>query len=298
MTSSYRKPDFLIIGAQKAGTTWLWQMLNSHPDTALPEEKEIHYFGSSELYAKGADWYYKRFEGIPPDKVTGEASTTYLSERVPYFFESENALKYDNSLPKLPELVADQLPDAKIIVSLRDPVRRAISAYSHWMRKGNLPVSAGLQRTVEEHPRLRIVEMGDYATPLGTWLDVFPRDNVLVLIFEEDICNNPLQGLSRTFGFLGIDADFRPSEWNQTIHKSWNWTRIVANYYAGPFRSLVNSPTAVNLMMKHDWFRDFGVSAEDVEFLRSRYLPSRDRLRELTGRALDSWKYGEDLLAR
>ena len=299
VTTAHRKPDFLIVGAQKAGTTWLWKMLDEHPATMLPAEKEIHYFGSSELYAKGPDWYYERFADIGQERVTGEASTSYLSERMPFFFASENELQYDDTLPKLPELVATQLPDVKIIVSLRDPVRRAISAYSHWMRKGRLSVSAGLRRTVEAHPRLRILEMGDYSTHLGAWFDVFPREQILVQIFEDDICTNAVDGLRRTFKFLGIDSSFTPPGWDERVHKSWNWTRIVANYYAGPFRSLVNSPRAVAFMLKHDWFGKFGkfgVSGDDIEFLRDFYLPSRERVRALAGRDLTTWRYGEDLL--
>jgi len=100
-----RKPDFLIIGAQKAGTSWLWDMLNQHPGTALPKIKEIHYFGSSELYARGPDWYYEHFAQTDRSKVTGEASTTYFYDYVPFWYNKSRQLEIDRSLPSIPELV-------------------------------------------------------------------------------------------------------------------------------------------------------------------------------------------------
>ncbi len=122
---SPRKPDFLIIGAQKAGTTWLWAMLNQHPGVQLPETKEIHFFGGSETYAAGLDAYLAHFEGIPENRVTGEASTAMFFDRVPYWYNKGRELVYDDALPPVPELVRRDLGEVKIIVVLRDPVRRA-----------------------------------------------------------------------------------------------------------------------------------------------------------------------------
>ncbi|MGD9211988.1 MAG: sulfotransferase, partial [Desulfobacteraceae bacterium] len=131
----FRKPDFLIIGAQKSGTTWLWRMIDQHPQTALPQKKEIHYFGGSENYRQGKQWYYEHFADIDKSKITGEASTTYLFDFVPFWHNPSDDLLMDNSLPSLPELINNELPDVKIIAILRNPVRRAISAYNHLMRR-------------------------------------------------------------------------------------------------------------------------------------------------------------------
>ena len=60
MNTTTRKPNFFIIGAQKCGTGWLWEMLKQHPGTDLPSQKEIHFFGASELYRKGKGWYYNQ----------------------------------------------------------------------------------------------------------------------------------------------------------------------------------------------------------------------------------------------
>ena len=290
----FRKPDFLIIGAQKAGTTWLWNKLSQHPGTVLPDEKEIHFFGSSELYGRGPEWYFAKFDGIDDQAVTGEASTTYLSDRPAFFYNDVNKLEYDESLPMLPEMIRAMLPDVKVIVCLRDPVRRAISAYFHWMRKGEFPVSAGIKKTAVNHPRLRLIEMGDYERHLGAWLRVFPREQILILSFEGDVISDPRSGLRKLYNFIGLQADFVPEDEKETVHKSWNWTRIVANYYAGPLRRIVNYRPVAGVLNRHDFLRRFAVSSEDSEYLRKQYLPQKDTLREMVGEMVDLWKYGEE----
>jgi len=137
MEHETRKPDFLIIGAQKAATTWLWNILDSHPDTDLPQKKEIHFFGGVENYNKGKEWYYNHFTGLDKTKITGEASTSYLYDYIPYWNNSSNSIEVSHSLPTIPELIINEMPDVKILVVLRDPVARAISAYKHNMRKAN-----------------------------------------------------------------------------------------------------------------------------------------------------------------
>ena len=87
------KPDFLVIGAQKSGTTWLWSMLNQHPETDLPIEKEIHYFGGIENFRKGKEWYYNHFRNLTNGKLTGEASTTYLYDFMPYLAQFLKAIR-------------------------------------------------------------------------------------------------------------------------------------------------------------------------------------------------------------
>jgi hypothetical protein len=153
-----KHPDFLVIGAQRAGTTWLWTMLEQHPGTSLPERKEIHYFGSAELYRRGRDWYSGHFAHLDPQKVIGEGSTTYFYDRVPYFKNRSRLLEHDASLPTIPELIVAELPRAKILLVLRDPVRRAISAYYFWMQQAmDVSPFLGLPRAAAHFPKMRIL---------------------------------------------------------------------------------------------------------------------------------------------
>ncbi len=201
-------PEFFIIGAQKSATSWLWNMLDKHPGTSLPSQKEIHYFGSSELYSKGDDWYYNHFKGLDPDKVIGEASTTYFYDRAPYWYNQSSQIVIDESLPTIPELITQKFPERKFIVILRDPVRRAISAYSHWLKKGKLSPFLGLTNVIKEHPRLRILEYGLYAKYLKVWMKHVPSDRFRVIVYEDQIRKNWDQTLSDTYEYLGLDPAF------------------------------------------------------------------------------------------
>lgn len=297
MSSGSRKPDFLLIGVQKSGTSWLWDKLRQHPGTDLPGTKEIHFFGGSENYRKGIGQYLEHFAACNPKLVTGEASTSYFYDAVPYWFNSGPELLHDEDLDTIPRLVARELPDAKIIVVMRDPVARALSAYRHWMKKGELPPLAGLQKTATEHPKLRIIEYGHYARHLRTWLDVFPREQVLALTFEDDIKGEGAPGLKKVYDFLGLDITFRPPERDRGVHKSWSWTRSAVSYYAGPLAPRINNSKLGAYLDRHDFLGRFALRASDIEFLRDIYLPQKKPLEDLLGRQINSWNYGEDLLA-
>lgn len=294
-TAQKKVPSFFIIGAQKSGTTWLWDMLNQHPGTSLAD-KEIHYFGSSELYAKGDDWYYNHFEDVNPGKVTGEASTTYFYDRVPYFYNESRHIEFDDSLPPIPELLARNFPEAKYILSLRDPVRRAISAYTHWMKKGRLSPTLGLKKTATEYPKLRIIEFGLYAKYLAAWQKHIPAERFRILLFEDQIIKNYEQTLRDTYTYLELDRNFKPQHPTKSRHRSWGWTRIVFNYYGKKFFRNIGESRAGKLLDRYNFLENFAVTTEDIEFLRSIYLPEKEQISNLTGLDLSGWDYGERLM--
>jgi len=290
-----KKPDFIIIGAQKAGTSWLWHMLDQHPDTDLPEQKEIHYFGSVELHRQGKEWYFEHFRNVNPEKLTGEASTTYLYDYVPYFQNQSSQIEFDESLASLPELILEEMPDVKIIISLRDPVKRAISAYHHWIqhdRSMGLPPFRGLIKTATEEPKTRIVEYGYYAKYIKHWKNYVDSERIFVTIFEEDVLINPGKNLSQIFRFLNIDPDFQPAKADKKVNKSWSWTRIVASYYTQFYPRLITTSFVGRLCDKYDVLGNYAITENDIEFLRSKYLPEKAQLEELLSRKLDCWKYG------
>lgn len=289
-------PEFFIIGAQKSATSWLWNMLDKHPGTSLPSQKEIHYFGSSELYSKGDDWYYNHFKGLDPDKVIGEASTTYFYDRAPYWYNQSSQIVIDESLPTIPELITQKFPERKFIVILRDPVRRAISAYSHWLKKGKLSPFLGLTNVIKEHPRLRILEYGLYAKYLKVWMKHVPSDRFRVIVYEDQIRKNWDQTLSDTYEYLGLDPAFKPELPSRRIHKSWGWNRIVFNYYAGKIYRNIGNFRAAKFLDQFKVFENAVIKPKDIEYLRSVYLPEKDELDGLIGKKLSSWDYGEGLL--
>jgi hypothetical protein len=188
-----RRPTYVGIGAQKCASTWLHRMLEAHPQVCVPEVKEVDFF--SYRYDRGYQWYERCFVdghgADTPTRARGEISPSYFCETA------------------VPARVASYLPDAKIIVSLRDPVQRALSNHRHEIRIGHLTGDdVSFERGLRNNPMY--VEQGLYATHLKRWLKYFPRDRILVVLMD-DVEADP-RGVCRTvYEFLGVDASFVPA---------------------------------------------------------------------------------------
>lgn len=196
-------PTFLIIGAQKAGTTWLAKMLRQHPDVYMPPA-EIHYFDKVANYRKGLAWYEQHFAEATHHLAIGEKTPDYLWA---------NGQGVEGHLPDVHRNIHDTLPGARLIISLRNPVERAISAVKHIIGSGRVsPLHAidelltGTKRAlVEGHG---VLDYGFYYRQLKAYLEYFDRRQLLVLIYEEDVLAAPAAGLARVCDFLGIDGAF------------------------------------------------------------------------------------------
>jgi hypothetical protein len=198
-------PDALIIGAMKAGTSSLHYYLTQHRQVVAPLRKEVHYFDLN--YARGEAWYRANFGRAEAGGLNLDSSPYYLLH------------------PQVPQRAHALLPAARLIVLLRDPVRRAHSHYWHERDKGREPMSfedaiaAEPERIERDHARLASGEIersaahqyfsylarGRYAEQLAAWLQVYPRERLLVLRFE-DLAREPLPLLNRTLGWLGLPA--------------------------------------------------------------------------------------------
>ena len=289
-----KKPEFLIIGAQKCGTTWLWEMLKQHPGTDLPERKEIHFFGSAELYRNGKDWYYSHFQGLNPSKLTGEASTTYFFDRVPYWHNPSDKLEFDAGLAPIPDLVTKELPEVKVIIMLRDPVKRALSAFKHLIRVRLLSPTKSLRKAAVQLPKKRILSYGLYARYIRLWLQYVPAERMKVLVFEEDVIRHSEKTLADVYGFLGLDTSFRPTGTSKSVNKSMGWTELVLSYYGRDLakRFLKKNNVSPLLSRIDPFLGPFLIGDKDIEFLRDYFLPMKGELEELLGRSLDCWDYG------
>lgn len=160
-------PNFLIIGAQKAGTSWLAYQLEKHPEVYLPK-KEIHYFDKEFNYAKGLDWYKSHFDSVTTETAIGEKTPEYLWA---------NGAGWEDHLSNVHKNLFETLPNARLIITLRNPVDRAISALHHIIRSGRisplhdineryaLPIvstkHAGIPEAVEESKTGCLVDEGD-----------------------------------------------------------------------------------------------------------------------------------------
>ena len=290
-----KKPDFLIIGAQKCGTTWLWQMIDQHPQTALPLKKEIHYFGGSENYQKGKQWYYDHFTNLDETKITGEASTTYLFDEVPFWYNPSKDLIIDRSLPSIPDLIKAELPDVKLIAILRNPVSRAISAYNHLMRRiaikkrsydEGISPALKIETVARSFPKNRILEYGFYSKYLKRWFAAIPRDRFKIFIFEEDLLKTPSKMVFNSYQFLGIAPDFKPKFPQKAFNKSWGRTRIVALYYMPNWLKTPAMNRGLNFLDKYDFLKKIYIRQRDLDFLKDAYKNEKKNLEDLLGRPI------------
>jgi hypothetical protein len=197
-------PDFLVIGAQKAGTTALYAYLRWHPGITGPSWKEVSFFDRH--WWRGEKWYRGQFPRRAGEKLVGEASPSYLFH------------------PLAPERARSLVPDAKLIALLRDPVDRAYSQYQHEVALGREPLSfedaldAEHDRVAGEVERLiadprafsrawwdhTYAARGRYADQLERWLAVFPREQLLVVLTEE-LGERPAETYASILAFLGAE---------------------------------------------------------------------------------------------
>jgi hypothetical protein len=171
-------PTFLVIGAQKCGTSWMLGMMRQHPDVLVAPRKEIHFFDKAENYRKGIDWYRSHFPEVAGKVAAGEFTPNY-------FWTSDDPREIEESgcTENIPALVAKHYPDIRLVVSLRDPVDRAVSAYYHHLRAGRVSPKESILAAKD---RFGIVSMGFYEVHLRRWREHFPADQLLVLLYEED----------------------------------------------------------------------------------------------------------------
>ena len=198
------RPSFMIIGAEKCGTTSLYQYLRKHPSVLTPIEKEIDFFDAE--YEQGIDWYLAHFPSIPtvsqqPIWITGETSANYL---------------YDDAAPAR---VFEHFPSLQLAVILRHPIDRTESRYNMMVRNGTEKRSFDVAvqeeialieaaATEDDIPwsvlnRCRHVGNSLYFYHLRRWLTLFPRKQLMVLR-SEDLFAQPAETLSQLYQAFGL----------------------------------------------------------------------------------------------
>lgn len=198
-------PDFIGLGAQRSGTSTLNHYLSQHPQFRSPIRKEVHYFDKN--FYRGLNWYkgYFPLRTVNGNTVTGEVSPFYLFH------------------PYCPERIAADLPDARFIVLLRNPVRRAVSHYWKQYTTGfetlgieeavNAEeerlapalekIKAGKSNIPKEFQKFSYVSRGHYAEQLSRYFNVMDRGRFLVLQ-SEAFWREPVKYMNRVCEFLKI----------------------------------------------------------------------------------------------
>ncbi len=199
--------DFIVIGAQKAGTTSLFHYLRAHPQIHMPFVKEVGFFSSERRFRKGTPWYLKQFAQASQIQIVGEVSPQYMMQ------------------PEIPKRIHDLFPDTKLIAVLRNPIDRAYSAYRMAYRLGAEKRTAheALQNfpTPDLNQPLKTIDfigMGLYGKILEKYLKHFPIEQIK-LVFTEELADQPGQTLQNLFNFLEVNRSFQPQNIQRQYHR-------------------------------------------------------------------------------
>jgi hypothetical protein len=186
-------PNFLVVGVAKAGTSSLHGYLRPHPDVFMPRMKDPGFFAFNNqadprrYKVRSREAYEALFADVRGERAIGEVSDTY--------FESKFA----------PPNIKAAIPDARLIVSLREPASRAFSIYHMMLRNEGMNEGLSFLTVLEREESLR----RGYHAALKAWFDHFDRSRIRVVLFD-DLTRDTLATVQSLFGFLGIDSGFTP----------------------------------------------------------------------------------------
>lgn len=305
-------PNFFIVGAARSGTTSLDLYLSQHPEIFITLKKETHFFAHEQLperYKGPGDermnrllirdegQYAKLFAETGRAKAIGEASAFYLC------------------YPSSADLIAQTVPDAKIIMVLREPVARTYSAYMFLLRDGRETLGFEEGMSLEEErkagdfePMWWYRELSLYYNQVKHYLDVFGPHRVKVLLYEE-LFTNPEQVLPDVFGFLGVKEDVSI---DTSVHynvsgspKSRKLYTMLNNFMFNPNSFEQRIKTLVPQRLRTVWAsrligavtKPIPLEPEIKEQLKVYYAEDVGKLEDLLQRDLLCWHYREPSLA-
>lgn len=269
-------PEFLVIGAQKAGTSWLHHNLREHPGFFLPEAKDQAYFCWCDgPEAISLEQYRHEFEACAPGQLIGEATAAYFWTDT----GSQWSTKPEGYCEDVPKRVLDTLGvDTRLVLSLRDPVQRAISAYLHHIAFGDLDPCTSL---LDAGDFIGLLDIGFYAAHLRNWLRYFPRRQFLVLDFEQDIVRSPDATLKRVFDFLGVDSRLEVTGVQQAVFEGSERLWLEGELWVPLEQYPQASPSEQKQIDGRTWCRR--VDTVTIEKLRVIYAQDQGLLKDLVG---------------
>jgi hypothetical protein len=208
-------PNFICVGAQKAGSSSLYKLLKSHPEIHVSEQKEIHYYNIEENYKKGLDYYMSFFDkGYQNQKMIGEFTPDYLQ----YTF--------------VPDRIKKDIGNVQIIIILRHPVDRAYSQFNFYKMNKHEDMDSDFELNMKNEALVLGIKSREkwyyptyyrsksmYFDQIKRYVETFGRENVHLVIFEEMVKNRNKPNLVETCKFLGINDqhEFISNHSNPTI---------------------------------------------------------------------------------
>lgn len=294
-------PNFMILGAAKAGTTSLYAYLCQHPQIYLPRIKEPNFFAYGETtfdrQGPGADiirrnaimtpaQYAQLFAGVTQETAIGEASVT-------------------NLWPRACERIQQYAPGARLIVLLRQPTDRAYSHFLHHRRLGLEPQADFAAALADEPNRLRqrwplsfcYRHMSHYAADLQNYFRHFPREQLRIYLYEEFVAR-PQALLQEIFAFLGVDATFVPnmsvhynvarlprSAWLMTFLRQPHWLKA----WLRPFLPAAWRPRLLHHVQRYNWRKPPHLAASLRAEVTCSFHDEIVQLQRLLARDLSHW---------
>lgn len=272
-----KQPTFLFVGPDKAGSSWLYHILSKHPDCFVPPAKDIYYF--DRYYYKGLDWYWSHFRDAPQSAVAlGELSHDYLFSR------------------NTAERIRKVLPEAAILICLRNPIDRSVSQFQYMRRGGE--VGNDFWKAVEAHPK--IVDNSRYLANVRNYVELFGRAQVHLLVFDDLVAD------ARAFGQdvlvrlgLRLDVDLpyqdrvreagmaRSAALSRSLKAGANLARLLGlSNIVGRVKHSRAAGLAYREMKPEERVR---LSADDKMRLWGIFAPEIPELSRLVGRDLSHW---------
>ena len=241
--------DFIVIGAQKSGTTSLFQYLRRHPEVFIPIEKEVPYF-SHDPAVHTVEWA-TYIGNIARKAARAAPDAAHLNRKwctvTPHYgvggvWEAMDGLADGNGYDErtVPRRIRERLPDVRLIAILRDPVERAVSHHRMLVRRGvekrtlDEAIDELLRPEALEHSRRHPGEQtgyivwGEYGRILSGYFDAFDREQMLV-VFTDELERDSSQLLRRIQDFIGVSADFQPDNLGESYNvgraeRGFSWT--------------------------------------------------------------------------
>ena len=294
-------PNFVVIGAQKAGSTFLLNCLAEHPDVYVYPAEDA-YFQDPDYDQTPREVFERRFEPGRGRVAVGMKRANYLAS------------------PECPQRIDNDLPGVRLVAVLRDPIERAVSAYFHFMTSGFIPIqplNQGMRRILDAKLQTQfpaaeyIIDYGLYAKHLRRYLEYFDRDRLLILLFD-DLKAQPLSVVEQSYRFLAVDASYQPnrSMGTRPMASITSMPRIRLHNLARPLFIRTNPRRTRNTTRRGPlgWTLRKGFNAMDrlvwaklfkgerpqldpviYRQLADRFRPDVEDLETLLGRRLDGW---------
>lgn len=277
-------PNFLIVGAQKCGTTTLHDLLDLHPLIGMSNKKEINYFTQEKNYSKGLAWYESHFSRDPQYQILGESSPGYLCSH------------------KAAERIKLDLSDVKILITVREPIARALSQY--WDNRRQLNETDDFSTVIRKYLAPEYNESqrgyfsrGVYSPQVRKYMELFGENNVHVIVFEEWI-KDPRSALNTVCEFLGVSIFDAGTNLDIVRNASLISTNAVYRFFFShpEFTKFLprRGKKVLSIGSKKPFKYSKKLDESDRKILMEFYRPYNEDLRILLRRENPIWEYEKE----